>query len=101
VSTINGPVNVTVSRDRNGTFEPRIVPKHGRRLGNLDDMILSLYSRGMTTRDRLDHPAVLALLQTWPPAGLVKAGKARVRSKLLRNARRLGPKLAVRFHRVD
>lgn len=55
VSTTNGPVNVAVPRDRNGTFEPRIVPKHARRLGNIDDMILSLYSRGMTTRDIEAH----------------------------------------------
>lgn len=51
VSTTSGPVQIRVPRDRNGTFEPRIVPKSSRRLGNINDMILSLYSRGMTTRD--------------------------------------------------
>jgi putative transposase len=55
VSTTNGPVEIEVPRDRNGSFEPRIVPKRSRRIGNLDDMILSLYSRGMTTRDIEDH----------------------------------------------
>ena len=55
VSTTNGPVEVAVPRDRNGTFEPRIVPKHARRLGNIEDMVLSLYSRGMTTRDIEAH----------------------------------------------
>jgi putative transposase len=48
-------VEVAVPRDRNGTFEPRIVPKHARRLGNIEDMVLSLYSRGMTTRDIEAH----------------------------------------------
>jgi putative transposase len=55
VSTISGPVEIEVPRDRNGSFEPAIVPKRSRRLGNIDDMILSLYSRGMTTRDIEAH----------------------------------------------
>lgn len=55
VSTVHGPVELQVPRDRNGSFEPRIVPKHARRLGNINDMILSLYSRGMTTRDIEAH----------------------------------------------
>jgi putative transposase len=55
VSTISGPVELEVPRDRNGSFEPAIVPKRSRRLGNIDDMILSLYSRGMTTRDIEAH----------------------------------------------
>ena len=42
VSTVNGPVELRVPRDRDGSFEPRIVPKHARRLGNVNDMILSL-----------------------------------------------------------
>jgi putative transposase len=57
VSTTNGPVDVAVPRDRKSTFEPRIVPKRARRLGTIDDMILSLYSRGMTTRDIEAHLA--------------------------------------------
>jgi putative transposase len=55
VSTRNGPVEIEVPRDRNGSFEPMIVPKRARRVGNLDDTILSLYSRGMTTRDIEAH----------------------------------------------
>ncbi|MCM3926080.1 IS256 family transposase, partial [Frankia sp. AiPs1] len=55
VSTRNGPVEIEVPRDRNGSFEPTIVPKRARRVGNLDDLILSLYSRGMTTRDIEAH----------------------------------------------
>ena len=45
VSTTNGPVDIEVPRDRNGSFEPAIVPKRSCRVGNIDDMILSLYSR--------------------------------------------------------
>jgi putative transposase len=55
VSTMNGPVELSVPRDRAGSFEPAIVPKRSRRIGNIDDMILSLYSRGMTTRDIEAH----------------------------------------------
>lgn len=55
ISTSNGPVTLSVPRDRNGSFEPRIVPKRVRRLGQIDEMILSLYARGMTTRDIEAH----------------------------------------------
>lgn len=51
VQTLAGPVQITVPRDRDASFEPVIVPKRVRRLGKVEDMILSLYSRGMSTRD--------------------------------------------------
>jgi putative transposase len=57
VTTTAGPVRIGVPRDRNGSFEPKIVPKGQRRLGQVDDMILSLYARGMTTRDIQAHLA--------------------------------------------
>lgn len=55
VQTLQGPVQVTVPRDRNSSFEPVIVPKRARRLGKVEDMILSLYARGMSTRDIGSH----------------------------------------------
>ncbi|MGV2386359.1 MAG UNVERIFIED_CONTAM: IS256 family transposase, partial [Thermobifida fusca] len=55
VTTNSGPVRINVPRDRNGEFEPKIVPKGQRRLGQINDMILSLYARGMTTRDIRAH----------------------------------------------
>jgi putative transposase len=57
VSTTAGPVRIDVPRDRNSTFEPKMVRKGSRRIGQLDDMILSLYARGMTTRDIQAHLA--------------------------------------------
>jgi putative transposase len=51
VTTSAGKVRLDVPRDRSGEFEPQIVRKHQRRLGQIDDMILSLYAKGMTTRD--------------------------------------------------
>ena len=57
VTTTAGPVEIDVPRDRKGEYEPRIVPKGTRRLGQVDEMILSLYARGMTTRDITAHLA--------------------------------------------
>jgi len=55
VLTTGGSLDLEVPRDRNGSFEPVIVPKGKRRLGQVEDMILSLYARGMSTRDISAH----------------------------------------------
>ena len=55
VITSAGQADIVVPRDRNGTFEPQLVPKRKRRIGSTSDMILSLYARGMTTRDIKAH----------------------------------------------
>ena len=49
--TEQGEVTIEVPRDRNGTFEPKLVKKHQTRFTGFDDKILSLYPRGMATRD--------------------------------------------------
>lgn len=46
-----GTVSLNIPRDRNGEFEPLIVPKHQRNITGIEDKVLSLYSKGMTTRD--------------------------------------------------
>lgn len=51
----SGEIQVDVPRDRNGTFEPQIVKKHQTRFDGFDDKILSMYARGMTTRDIQGH----------------------------------------------
>jgi len=43
-----------VPRDRNGTFEPKIVPKYGRNTNELEEKILGMYARGVSTRDIQD-----------------------------------------------
>ena len=55
VITEAGPVPLAIPRDRDGTFTPRLVPTGQRRLGGLDDMIISLYAGGMTLRDIQFH----------------------------------------------
>jgi putative transposase len=50
-----GSVEMAVPRDRMSSFQPKILPKHERRVAGLDDEILSLYTPGMTTRDIQSH----------------------------------------------
>ncbi len=50
-----GEVVIEVPRDRNGTFTPQIVAPHQRRFRGFDDKILSMYARGMTTREIQGH----------------------------------------------
>jgi putative transposase len=50
-----GEIDIAVPRDRNASFEPQIVPKGETRFTGFDDKILSLYARGMTTRDIQGH----------------------------------------------
>jgi putative transposase len=57
LSTEVGDVALAVPRDRNSSFEPRLVPKGQRRAGGLDAMIISLYAGGMTVRDIQHHLA--------------------------------------------
>ena len=55
IATQVGEVDLAVPRDRDGSFTPRLVPKGSRRLGGLDEMIISLYAGGMTIRDIEHH----------------------------------------------
>jgi len=50
-----GEIEIEVPRDRESQFEPRIVAKHQRRFDGFDDKILSMYARGMSTREIQGH----------------------------------------------
>lgn len=50
-----GPVEIEIPRDRNSEFEPIIVKKHQRSISSFDDKIISMYSKGMSTRDIQSH----------------------------------------------
>ena len=51
VLTDDGPLKIDVPRDRAGSFEPVLIPKHERRFTGFDDKIVAMYARGMTMRE--------------------------------------------------
>jgi len=51
VLTDEGPLRIEVPRDRQGSFEPLLIPKHERRFTGFDDKIVAMYARGMTVRE--------------------------------------------------
>jgi transposase-like protein len=51
VLTGDGQVRIETPRDRDGSFEPLLVPKHARRFTGFDDKIMALYARGLTVRE--------------------------------------------------
>lgn len=55
VKTQDGEIELEVPRDRNGTFQPQLVKKRQTRLDGFDDKVLSLYARGMSTREIQGH----------------------------------------------
>ena len=55
VLTDEGSVELAVPRDRQGRFEPQLVEKYCRRLPGFDDKVISMYARGMTTREIRGH----------------------------------------------
>jgi putative transposase len=55
VLTEEGSLELSIPRDRNGSFEPQIVPKGETRLDGFDDRIISLYARGLTVREIQGH----------------------------------------------
>ena len=55
VRSVHGELELEIPRDRNSTFEPQLVKKREKQLGGFDDRILSLYARGLSTRDIQAH----------------------------------------------
>ena len=51
VLTGEGPLRIEVPRDREGAFEPLLIPRHERRFNGFDDKIVAMYARGMTVRE--------------------------------------------------
>src|SRR5574343_231820 len=51
VLTEDGPLRIDIPRDRQGSFEPLLIPKHERRFTGFDDKIVAMYARGMTIRE--------------------------------------------------
>ncbi len=55
VRSVHGEIELDVPRDRNGKFDPQLVKKGEKQLNGFDDRVISLYARGMTTRDIQAH----------------------------------------------
>lgn len=55
VRSIHGDIEIETPRDRNGSFEPQLIKKGEKQLGGFDERIVSLYARGMSTRDIQAH----------------------------------------------
>lgn len=54
VRSSSGDVKIQVPRDRNGSFEPKIIPRYGSNTNELEEKILGMYARGVSTRDIQD-----------------------------------------------
>jgi len=77
VLTEIGPVEIDVPRDRAGTFEPMVVPKRRRRLGGVDQMVLSLSAKGLT------HGEISAHLEEIYQAKVSKETVTRITDQVL------------------
>jgi putative transposase len=55
VLTDDGKLDVAIPRDRQGRFDPKLIEKHCRRLPGFDDKVISMYARGMSTREICGH----------------------------------------------
>lgn len=55
VKTSLGEIEFQIPRDRNGEFDPQVIPKYSRGISEVDDKIISMYSRGMSVNDINDH----------------------------------------------
>ena len=51
VRTTQGEVNIKVPRDRDGSFEPQLVPKRSKDVSGIENKVLSMYAKGMSQRD--------------------------------------------------
>ena len=51
----DGKIDIAVPRDRNGSFTPQLIEKRKTRLSGIDNVVLSLYGKGMTVRDIQAH----------------------------------------------
>ena len=66
VLTDEGPLRIEVPRDRTGSFEPQLIPKHERRFAGFDERIISMYARGMSVREIQGHLAEMYAVEVSP-----------------------------------
>jgi putative transposase len=66
IKTDEGQIELTIPRDRNSTFDPVVVKKYEKTLGPIENKIISMYSKGMTTRDIQSHVEEIYGLEVSP-----------------------------------
>lgn len=66
ILTDEGALTIEVPRDRHGSFEPQLIPKHQRRFAGFDEKIIALYARGMTVREIQKHLLELYAVEVSP-----------------------------------
>lgn len=76
-----GEFQIDVPRDRNGEFEPKLIPKYQRDISGIEEKVISLYARGMSTRDI--HDQLLDLYGTGLSAGMA----SKITDKILSQVR--------------
>ena len=76
-----GEFQIDVPRDRNGEFEPKLIPKYQRDISGIEEKVISLYARGMSTRDI--HDQIQELYGIERPAGMA----SKITDKILPQAR--------------
>ena len=73
VKSEDGAFEIEVPRDRDGSFEPRLIARGRTRIDGLDDKIIAMYARGMSVRDIRGHLEELYGLEVSPDLPLVAA----------------------------
>jgi len=66
LKTAAGEIDLEIPRDREGSFEPKLVPKGQRRFPGFDEKVIALYARGMTTREIQSHLKELYKVEVSP-----------------------------------
>ena len=68
--TDDGKLPISIPRDRLATFDPQLIAKYQRRFPGFDDKIISMYARGMSTREIVGHLRELYGIEVSPDPGL-------------------------------
>lgn len=76
-----GEISISTPRDRDASFQPQIIPKRQSNVGNFSAKIISLYARGMTTRDIQDHLQEMYGIEVSPE--FISRATARIQEELL------------------
>jgi putative transposase len=66
VLSSQGEIDISIPRDRNGSFDPIVIGKYQKTIGDLEDKVISMYAKGMTTRDIQAHIEDIYGLQLSP-----------------------------------